>query len=266
MKNKIKIVRFIILLVLVLTFVISLLSVVHRFYVQYEEDQFFEELSANTSITKANSEDSQKTFPASEESVTSADDGVLPEYESLFLENNDLYGWVKIDDTVIDYPVMYSPEEPQLYLYKNFYKEDSRSGTPFILTPSDTNTIVYGHNMKNKSMFSSLLNYKDTEFWNNHRYIQFNTLKEKGLYEVFMVSNAVVYYDETQIPENAYLFYQHADLSDEDDFTRYVNELKRSEYFDSGISAKYGDTLLTLVTCDYVQKDARIVIVAKKIG
>ena len=81
-----------------------------------------------------------------------------------------------------------------------------------------------------------------------------------------MVSNAVVYYDETQIPENAYLFYQHADLSDEDDFTRYVNELKRSEYFDSGISAKYGDTLLTLVTCDYVQKDARIVIVAKKIG
>ena len=187
MKNKIKIVRFIILLVLVLTFVISLLSVVHRFYVQYEEDQFFEELSANTSITKANSEDSQKTFPASEESATSADDGVLPEYESLFLENNDLYGWVKIDDTVIDYPVMYSPEEPQLYLYKNFYKEDSRSGTPFILTPSDTNTIVYGHNMKNKSMFSSLLNYKDTEFWNNHRYIQFNTLKEKGLYEVFMV-------------------------------------------------------------------------------
>ena len=120
--------------------------------------------------------------------------------------------------------------------------------------------------MKNASMFSYLLKYKDIEFWKTHRYIIFNTLTSKGIYEISIVANEIVYYDEAKIPDGAYLFYKHSNLDSKGDFDEYVNELKKNSYFDSNISLEYGDELLTLVTCDYVQENSRLVVVAKKIN
>ena len=120
--------------------------------------------------------------------------------------------------------------------------------------------------MKNASMFSSLLKYKDIEFWKTHRYIIFNTLTSKGIYEISIVANEIVYYDEAKIPDGAYLFYKHSNLDSKGYFDEYVNELKKNSYFDSNISLEYGDELLTLVTCDYVQENSRLVVVAKKIN
>ena len=81
----------------------------------------------------------------------------------------------------------------------NFNKEDSFSGTPFILVLDTNNIIIYGHNMKNKTMFSALRNYKDMKFWKKNPYIEFDTLYEKNIYEIFAVTNTVVYYDENEI-------------------------------------------------------------------
>lgn len=259
-------IRSIALIVLPITLILSLSSVILKVYTQYTEDKLFKELSENISVAeKVHDEHSIDSSVSSinSENVTPA---ILSEYSELHNENPDLYGWLQINDTVIDYPVMYSPYDPQLYLYKNFYKEDSKSGTPFILTPSSTNTIIYGHNMKNASMFSSLLKYKDIEFWKTHRYIIFNTLTSKGIYEISIVANEIVYYDEAKIPDGAYLFYKHSNLDSKGDFDEYVNELKKNSYFDSNISLEYGDELLTLVTCDYVQENSRLVVVAKKIN
>ena len=267
MKTTKRTIRLVALVILVIALISSCISIFSRYYQQYTDDEIFKELAANTSVVgkeHANTP-SKAVSDESESNIVTDGDGTLLEYQTLYQENKDLYGWLKISDTIIDYPVMYSPSDPQFYLYKNFYKEDSVSGTPFILVPSDTNTIVYGHNMKNKSMFSSLLKYKDVEFWNNHKYIEFNTLTQKGTYEIFIVSSEVVYYDESQIPKGSYLFYEHPDLSLKEDFDDYISELSKHQYFNSETSAKYGNSLLTLVTCDYVQENSRLVIVAKRV-
>lgn len=259
-------IRSIALIVLPITLILSLSSVILKVYTQYTEDKLFKELSENISVTEKVHDEHSIDRSVSNTNSENATPAILSEYSELHNENPDLYGWLQINYTVIDYPVMYSPYDPQLYLYKNFYKEDSKSGTPFILTPSSTNPIIYGHNMKNASMFSSLLKYKDIEFWKTHRYIIFNTLTSKGIYEISIVANEIVYYDEAKIPDGAYLFYKHSNLDSKGDFDEYVNELKKNSYFDSNISLEYGDELLTLVTCDYVQENSRLVVVAKKIN
>lgn len=102
-------------------------------------------------------------------------------YADLYAQNNDFIGWIKIEDTVIDYPVMQSEDSPNFYLDHNFNKEYSRFGVPYMqenCSLSSDNIIVYGHNMKNKSMFNELTKYKDKDFYNTHRYIQLDTLSE----------------------------------------------------------------------------------------
>lgn len=294
MKNDvIRIVRIVLFLIFFSMLIGSLLYILNASYSQKQDDALFEDLASKTHSNVAVSEDSENELNSSasptldsnsadknvdniidnssfEAGINQSDEDlsnvILSEYSSLYEENNQLYGWIRIDDTNIDFPVMYSPDNPQFYLYKNFYKEDSRSGTPFILTPSKTNTIIYGHNMKNNSVFSTLTDFKDIEFWQEHRYVEFDTLYEKSLYEIFIVSNTVVYEDDSLAPKNAYLFYQHTDLDTTNDFYDYINNLKKSECFDSGIDASFGDSLITLCTCDYVAENSRLLLVAKKIS
>ena len=88
-------------------------------------------------------------------------------YGALNEENGDLFGWVKIAGTKVDYPVMYTPQEPEYYLSRAFDKSDSISGVPFLdgnYTEGGNHYLIYGHNMKNGTMFHALLNYKDAEF------------------------------------------------------------------------------------------------------
>ena len=98
--------------------------------------------------------------------------------QALIAENADCIGWLSIDGTNISYPVMYTPSEPQKYLRRNFYGEYSQSGVPFLDGRCDlqsTNLIIYGHNMKNGTMFSDLKKYVNREFLNTHRTVKFET-------------------------------------------------------------------------------------------
>ena len=98
--------------------------------------------------------------------------------QALIAENADCIGWLSIDGTNISYPVMYTPSEPQKYLRCNFYGEYSQSGVPFLDGRCDfqsTNLIIYGHNMKNGTMFSDLKKYVNREFLNTHRTVKFET-------------------------------------------------------------------------------------------
>ena len=135
-------IRSIALIVLPITLILSLSSVILKVYTQYTEDKLFKELSKNISVAEKVHDEHSIDSSLSSTNSENATPAILSEYSELHNENPDLYGWLQINDTVIDYPVMYSPYDPQLYLYKNFYKEDSKSGTPFILTPSSTNTII----------------------------------------------------------------------------------------------------------------------------
>lgn len=261
-KNYQKIFRPIILVLLCLGLGILIFLEAHKDYVEYKEKIAFQQL-ANTANEVHISTKSQEKVENDVPKKSTVQ--ILPEYEKLYAQNTDLYGWIQIVDTVINYPVMYSPSDPEMYLHKDFNKDDSISGTPFVLDPHCSNIIVFAHNMKNGTMFGALPDYKNYDFWNNHRFIQFNTLYQKATYEIIAISKAVAYYDKSDIPENAYLFYEHTNLDTQEEFDAYIQNAKNNAYFETGISATFGDSIITLCTCDYFTKDARLIVVAKKL-
>ena len=145
----------------------------------------------------------------------------LERYAELFAMNNDMAGWIRIEDTQINYPVMYTPDNPDYYLKHNFYKESSAYGVPYIaehcdpMEPSD-NVIIYGHHMNNGSMFAGLMNYEGRDFYEQHKIVHFDTLTETAEYEVIAVFKTTVY-DDT-----GFKFYLFSHAETEKEFTDYV--------------------------------------------
>lgn len=183
-------------------------------------------------------------------------------YVDLYAQNKDFIGWIKIDDTVIDYPVMQSKDNPNFYLNHNFNKEYSRFGVPYIqenCSLSSDNIIVYAHNMKNKSMFNELTNYSSKNFYDNHKFIQFDTLSDQRTYEVICAFKTVAY------TSNGFDYYNLVNANTKDDFSAYIEKCKALSFYDTGVTAEYGDKLITLSTCEYSQNNGRFVVVAKLI-
>ncbi len=183
-------------------------------------------------------------------------------YADLYAQNNDFIGWIKIEDTVIDYPVMQSKDSPDFYLKHNFNKAYSRFGVPYMQEDCNLqsdNIIVYGHNMKNKSMFNGLTKYKDKDFYNTHRYIQFDTLSEQRKYEVICAFKTVAY------TSNGFQYYNFVTANTKEDFRVYIEKCQAFSFYDTSVSAEYGDKLITLSTCEYSQNNGRLVVVAKLI-
>lgn len=141
------------------------------------------------------------------ETETSAEPTEQPAAEhniqALIAENADCIGWLSIDGTNISYPVMYTPSDPQKYLRRNFYGKYSQSGVPFLDGRCGTdggNLIIYGHNMKNGTMFSDLKKYLNTDFLNSHRTVRLETADGVFLFtvtEVRRTNTADPWYDRT---------------------------------------------------------------------
>lgn len=184
-------------------------------------------------------------------------------YNVLYEQNNDFAGWIRIDDTPIDYPVMQSKDNPEYYLKHNFNKEYSRFGIPFIQAncdiETDDNIIIYGHNMRNKTMFNALTQYSDREFYDNHKLIHFDTLNDSNLYEVIAVFKTRAYSD------NGFRYYDFTKANTEEEFNAYIEKCKALSFYETGLTAEYGDRLLTLSTCEYTQNNGRFVVIAKQI-
>ena len=191
---------------------------------------------------------------------------VLDEYKNLLIANRKLIGWVKIDGTYIDYPVMQT-DDNEYYLDHNLNQEYDKNGTIFmdkdcdVLKPS-TNYILYGHHMKNGRMFGQLDLYQNESYYKEHPYISFDTIYEKGTYQVMYVFRSRVY-KETEI---VFKYYQFIDANSEQEFDSYMKEMADMSFYDTGVTAEYGDQLLTLSTCDYQETDGRFVVVAKKVA
>lgn len=188
---------------------------------------------------------------------------LLEKYRSLYQENPDLAGWIKIEGTVIDYPVMYTPGDPEKYLHLDFYGNYSYAGIPFIdanCSMDSDNLLIYGHNMTNGTMFRSITRYEQKNYWLEHPTIVFDTLYEEQEYEVLAAFYDRVYYQN----EDVFKFYRFIDAEDEEVFDHAVNILKSKSIYDTGVTASYGDQLITLVTCTYHVENGRFVLVARK--
>lgn len=187
--------------------------------------------------------------------------GNKPEYDKLYQKNKDMVGWIRIEGTEINYPVMQTPETPNYYLNHNFNKEYSSFGVPYLqencnIKTSD-NLIIYGHHIKNGKMFGALESYKSEGFYKEHKKIRFDTLTEYAEYEIFDVFKTSA--------DNGFRYNAFVKAENESDFMAYVNKCTELSFYDTGITAEYGSTLLTLSTCEYSADNSRLVIVAKKI-
>lgn len=201
------------------------------------------------------------THPATGEKLQ-----LLKEYASVFMLNTDMVGWIKIPGTKVNYPVVQTPNSPNYYLKRDFYKESSRHGTVYanelanLTTPSD-NVTLYGHNMNDGSMFAALHGYNEKSFYEKNPYITFDTIYEHHTYQIF----AVFY--TTDIVGDGFPYHTFVD-GNTISFAEFVDECKALSLYDTGVDAAYGDKLLTLSTCDknYADDHGRFVVVAKRIS
>ena len=198
-----------------------------------------------------------------DESVVIPD--ILDEYKALFNKNKSLIGWIEIADTIIDYPVMQTKDN-EYYLKHDFNQKNDANGCIFLDCNCDVilgndNWILYGHHMKNGKMFSSLIKYADMDYYEKHKYIRFDTIYEKGTYEVMYAFRSRIY----NTNEITFKYYQFIDANSSEEFDSYMEEMEKMSLIDTGVSATYGDKLLTLSTCDYQEENGRFVVVAKRI-
>lgn len=154
----------------------------------------------------------------------------------------------------------------EYYLEHNFNQEYDKNGSLFLdyacrVYPRSTNLIIYGHHMKSGQMFGQLQRYAKESYGEKHSLIQFDSIYEKATYQVMYVFRSQVYNDDDFV----FKYYQFIDANSEEEFNSYMSEMEEMSLYDTGVTASYGDSLLTLSTCDNSQTDGRFVVVAKRI-
>lgn len=180
--------------------------------------------------------------------------------------NKDIIGWLEIDNTKINFPVLQGSDN-EYYMTHTYNKEYSSDGSIFLDKDYDwnipsSNLLIYGHNNKNGNMFQDLLKYEDKNYYKEHPNIRFTTVDDDSQYEIISVFKSRVYYKSEQ---NVFRYYFFINADNEEDYNYYVEESKKASLYDTEKTAIYGEQLLTLTTCEYSQEDGRFVIVAKKI-
>lgn len=190
---------------------------------------------------------------------------ILEQYQTLYNSNKRLIGWLKIDDTNIDYPVMQC-DDNDFYLSHNFDSEEDKAGAIFLdcncdVLKKNDNMIIYGHHLTSGRMFSQLGDYEKQSFFEKHQYIQFDTIYEQRLYQVMFAFRSKVYNEDDVV----FKYYQFINANSEEEFNSYMLEMNDQSFYETGVWAFYGDELLTLSTCDYHEDNGRFVVVAKRV-
>ena len=225
-------------MVLAVIFAVSTFFIIQYYKAYDTEQEVFEVIAEkyeNTDNEEANSEDN--------------------ELLTLYEQNNDLIGWIKIDGTNINYPVMLG----EYYLKHNFKKQYSDYGTPFVIGGITDNTIIYGHNMKTKTMFYDLTRYSDIEYYKKHKYIEFSTLDSKSTYEIVCVFKTIAYSNQ------GFDYTKYSNFNTPDDFNIFTEKCSNLALYNTEMSVEYGDKLITLSTCEYSRNNGRFVVVAKEV-
>lgn len=187
-------------------------------------------------------------------------------YAESFAANKDMAGWLKIDGTPIDYPIMWTPGDETYYLYKNFEGKDDQNGcllldTDSSLDPLTTNLIIHGHNMKNGDMFGTLTDYTDPNYCKEHNIITLHTQDTERRYEVVAVFRSQVY----RKTDTVFKFYKFFQADTQEEFDDFYQNIKALSLYDTGVTAQFGDRFITLSTCVYHVERGRFVVVAKEI-
>ena len=251
----------IILLLLIVILAISSFFIIKEFAENKKETDIYDELQE---IVIEENTDIDTTNVDTEIEKSKGESSNKYNLENIAKINSDVVGWIKIENTNIDYPVM---QNGDYYLHRNIYKNYSSHGTPYLaeycnIQYSD-NLIIYGHHMNDNSMFAQLDNYKKHSFYENHKYIKFysyyNGKTIEKTYEVAIAFKTVVYSDK------GFKYYNYTNFSDVQELNDFIENCRKLEFYNTGIDINYGDKLITLSTCEYSKKNGRIVVIAKQI-
>ena len=228
------------------------------------------EEAKNQATQPTQPEKPDETKPTEPEATFGAEEirdenGMLVEYGKIYEQNNDLVGWIRIDGTKIDYPVMQTPDNPNYYLKRNFDGESSDWGAIYareecdINEPSD-NITIYGHNMMDGSMFQNLNAYENKSTWENNPLIFFDTLYEYHVYKIFAV------FKTTASVNQGFKYHNMIDAESKEDFDKFIKTCKDLSFYDTGITPEYGDKIICLSTCEYTLENGRLVVAAVRIS
>ena len=238
---------------LLLTMIVCLIPVGQAYYLSFKHEKQQEKLR-NILVKSTEKKEPEKEILKDTE--------IWEKLKNLYKENNDLIGWLTVNGTRIDYPVMQC-EDDEYYLHHSFYKEKDTYGCLYVRSMADTNTpgtnfIIYGHNMRDGSMFGTLDDYRSESFYKDHTLISFSTLYEERTYEILSVFTS-------QIQDaNAFPYYQFYQANTQEEFEDFYDNIKKLSLYDTEITAEFGDTFLTLSTCSNDTEDGRFVVVAKR--
>jgi sortase B len=254
-----------ILLVFILIFIASGLYLFRYYWGAKQKEDELTQLQE----LKIESEEEADTETDADTEELSTDTGkkILKGYRKLYKKNKDIIGWVTVKNTQIDYPVMQTKNDSEYYLHRNYSKEYDVNGLPFLDAQCDTedsnsNLMVYGHHMKSGLMFAHLMDYEDADFYKKHKEIEFDTLYEKRTYEVVAVFRSQIYGQDAG--EDVFKYYNYGGSLSEKNYEKYVKNIKKLSLHNTGITPKYGEQLLTLVTCAYHTENGRFVVVARR--
>ena len=241
----------------------------HRYSIQRQYEKLAQAVHATDPVENATTDPSLTETPAQTDTEPSTEAPTVPEtepqplpiYVELHGKNPDYFAWLQIENTILDYPIMHTPDNPEKYLHTSFEGEYFYGGTPFLdyrCTSESDNLVIYGHNMMNGTMFREILKYEKQAYWQEHPTIRFVTEFEDKEYEVLSVFRDRVYYRS----ENVFKFYNFINAQDEAAYYDAIANFKAKAIYDTGVEPEYGDQLITLVTCAYHTENGRFVVVA----
>ena len=205
------------------------------------------------------------TIEIEETQVTPQKTERMLQVEKLQEQNSDIVGWIEVEGTNINYPVLQG-EDNSYYMNHNYKKEENTYGSIFLDKDYDwsipsSNLLLYGHNLQNGELFHDILNYKDKSYYEEHPVIRFTTEKEDSEFEIISAFYSRVYYKSET---NVFRYYYFINADNEEEYNEFIENAKESSIYDTGKTAEYGDQLITLSTCSYHTEDGRFAVVARK--
>ena len=253
--------------VLIAIFVVSLIGFSVNFYKEYSADKALKEQQESLK--------NQMTEAVTKEPVKNE---ILPKFQSLYEGNNDFIGWLTIENTKIDYPVMQLIEDENYYMSHDYEKNENINGSLVLDSDSvagvgtkefdyengkkpSTNLIIHGHTMRSGEMFGDLSDYENEDYMKEHKIIKFSSLYEDREYEVISVFRSQVFNKSDEV----FKFYKFFEATTQEEFDYWYSNIKEMSVFDTGVTAEFGDEFITLTCCAYHVEDGRFVVVAKRI-
>lgn len=223
-------------------FAVVLCHLIYNFNIDSQDQKQFDDMAQTITVEESTDEN------------VDSDSGI----NDLINKNSDCIGWLRISGTMIDYPIMQTKDDPQYYLRRDFNKQYSYLGTPFMDSRCDVNydnnLIVYGHNMKDGKMFADLLKYKEKSYFKEHNIIHFITPNGVQKYSVIAVCKV----------KNDDEWYGYTCQTDKESFNNLISHIKDKSLYQTDNSAEYGDYFLTLSTCEYSQTNGRLIVIGVK--